>query len=420
MLEKLKRESLMKILMLGWELPPYNSGGLGVASHGLAKGLASHGHKIDFILPYQSKHPDSNFMQIVGALPYEAEYLQLSGAAYDSEWFEEYSKLKFQPIPNNLDLSSQRKIYAKFVANFVQDHDYDVIHAHEWLTLEAGMIAKQTTGKPLIAHVHATEYARSGEHHGNPFVHEIEEQGLMLADHIIAVSQHTKNVIVNNYHIPADKIEVIHNAINPEDFHTPSLTSKYEYISQMKQRGYKVVVNVGRLTTQKGLSYLLKAFVEVKRLQPKSLLLIVGGGELFHELIALSAELGIADSVLFTGFQRGQALRQAYAIGDVFVMPSVSEPFGITPLEAASFNLPVIISKTSGVGEVLRSSFKVDYWDTLTIADRIVNLLKYDSLSREISSNAYQEFAHLSWKEVAEKCERLYNKVTSRPVGVWQ
>lgn len=380
-----------------------------MASYGLAEGLSHKGHDVDFIVPYRDSH-DIDFMNVVNASPYSSAELRVMGGAYDSALYQEYIN-QSTGRPGGVDLRGQQKFFSEFVRLYAKNNEFDVIHAHEWLTFEAGVAAKLASGKPLIAHVHATEFDRSGEHYGNPVVHEIEEYGLLMADRIIAVSRHTKNVIVKNYHIPASKVEVLHNGINSADYMNFDDRPVYEYVNRMKDRGYKVVTNIGRLTTQKGLNYLLRAFAEVVRLEPKTLLLVVGNGEMYHELIGLSAELGVSKNTLFTGFQRGKKLRDAFSVSDVFVMPSVSEPFGIAPLEAASYNVPVVLSKTSGVAEVLKSSFSVDYYDTHEMADRIVSLLRHESLRREMSQNARKEFEGLTWFDVAAKCQAIYGRI---------
>ncbi len=231
---------------------------------------------------------------------------------------------------------------------------------------------------------------------------------MRLADQIIAVSQHTKARIVEDYGIPADKIEVVHNSINADELAPLEPDNAYRYLTLMKGLGYKVVVNVGRLTIQKGLPNLLKAMKAVVENEPKTLLLIVGSGEQYHELVELSAELGIGPNVLFADFQRGKRWRDAFAIGDLFVMPSVSEPFGLTPLEAAGYGTPSLISKQSGVSEVLKNCLRVDFWDVSEMANQITSVLRNDALRNELRTNAYQEYQRLSWGAASEKVAELY------------
>lgn len=400
--------SAMKILMLGWELPPHNSGGLGVACYQLSRALATQGVDIDFVLPYDAPH-DIDFMKITPAMPIAAEKLANLGGAYDSYCYHCESDVCEHATPK--DLRGQQERYTKFVEQYLLQQNPDIIHAHDWLTFEAGMRAKQITGKPLIAHVHATEFDRSGEHHGNPLVHEIEYNALHMADRVVAVSQVTKDIIVREYNIPADKVMVVHNSIDPEDFADVSFAGSYVYLDEMKKRGYKVVVSLGRLTVQKGLRYLIQAAARVTSVNDKVLFLIAGDGELRDELIEQAAELGVAHNVIFTGFLRGQRWRDAYAIGDMFVMPSVSEPFGLTALEAAGTGNAVLLSKQSGVGEVLRSVLKFDFWDTDKLANYILAVAEQPVLQQTLMHNVQSEFSRLSWGDVADKCQALYKSV---------
>jgi glycogen synthase len=396
----------MKILMLGWELPPHNSGGLGVACYYLCKSLAKKGVSIDFLLPYTAQH-DIDFMTIRSLHPQGVEEIKKSGIAYDSfEYVLENGKTE------NVSLHDQVRRYEKAVESISKIGEFDIIHAHDWLTCRAALRAKEISGKPLIVHFHSVESDRSGKHHGgNPLVREIESLALHIADRIIAVSNHTKQTIIREYQIPAEKIDVVHNS-----FDTDALIphhgndNEYAYLSQLKQQGYKIVANIGRLTIQKGISHLLQAFAATAERVPKSILLIVGSGEQYHELIKLSSELGIAKNVLFADFQRGKRYRDAYSIADVFVMPSVSEPFGLTPLEAIGYGTPTIISKQSGVSEILHHSLKFDYWDTDKLANYLVSVLQNQSLGEELHTNSYREFSQLSWDHSAAKLSAFYEE----------
>lgn len=394
----------MKVLMLGWELPPYNSGGLGVACYQLCKALAKRSVDIDFVLPY--KHDKAvPFMNIVTAQPQDVTSIVKSGIAYDSHkyFFEDGSE-------THLSMYEQQSLYEDHVAKLVQYGTYDVIHAHDWLTFRAAMRARLITGAPIIAHVHSVERDRAGGNDGNPLVREIESVGLMMADRIIAVSEHTKRCIIEDYDIPAEKIDVVHNSIDIEDLEPLDPTNAYHYLAKMRDQGYRVVTSIGRLTAQKNLPNLLHAAKEVIARTPKTLFLIVGSGEQYFELIELTASLGISQNVIFTGFQRGKNWRDAYAIADVFVMPSVSEPFGLTPLEAVSYGTPAVISKQSGVSEVLQNCLKVDFWDVNELANQITAIVQNDSLRDELHQNSYQEFTRLSWDTSAEKLETIYGR----------
>jgi len=393
----------MKILMLGWELPPHNSGGLGVACYQLCRALSKKNVDIEFILPYTAEH-NIGFMNINPAHPQGVIEVIKSGIAYDS-----YKYVKSDGNIEWVDIFGQQLAYEEAVAKIVDVTEFDVIHAHDWLTFRAGLRAKQKTNKPLILHVHSIEKDRAGGGHGNPLVREIEYTSMMLADRIIAVSGHTKKEIIEEYDIPADKIEIIHNSIDIEDMPQLDGENVYGYINQMKQMGYRIVVNVGRLTIQKGITNLLQAAKDVVANNPKTLFLIVGTGEQDWELLSLAAELGISKNVIFTGFQRGKNWRDAFAVGDLFVMPSISEPFGLTPLEAIGYGTPALISKQSGVSEVLINALKVDYWDINEMANQITTVMQNDSFRDELLQNSNKEFQKLSWNSAADKLVDVYN-----------
>lgn len=300
--------------------------------------------------------------------------------------------------------------YVSFVEELVRTVKPDAIHAHDWLTMEAGVRAKELTGAPLIVHVHATEFDRSGERYGNPVVHEIEQQALMMADKIIAVSNITKSIIVQRYGIPAEMIDVVHNAIDLDSFGAYEYDKRdYSYVEALKREGYTVVATVTRFTVQKGLTHFVRAAARASEKYDRFVFLLAGDGEQRDELIALAAQLGIADKVYFTGFVRGKQWRDAYSVADIFVMSSVSEPFGLTALEAAHHDSALLISKQSGVGEVLQHALKFDYWDTDKLADQMVSIALSPSLATSLRRNVQQEYAKLSWHDVATKCLHIYN-----------
>jgi glycogen(starch) synthase len=393
----------MKILMLGWELPPHNSGGLGVACYQLCKALSKKGADIEFVLPYTANH-NIDFMKVNAAHPQDVKEILKSGIAYDS-----YKYIKNDGTEEWVDIYGQQLAFEEAVGRLVDYAEFDVIHAHDWLTFRAALRARERSGKPMILHVHSIEKDRAGGNSGNPLVREIEYNAMMLADRVIAVSQHTKQMIIDEYGIPADKIEVVHNSIDLNDIVPLDGSNIYRYLTRMKQEGYRVVVNIGRLTVQKNLPNLLRAAKEVIRREPKTIFLIVGSGEQNYELLELAAQLGISKNVIFTGFQRGKQWRDAYAIGDLFVMPSISEPFGLTPLEAVGYGTPSLISKQSGVAEVLTNCLKVDYWDIDEIANQIVSVVRSDALRDELHANSRKEYDRLSWNNAADRLLDLYN-----------
>ncbi|HYG83797.1 MAG TPA: glycosyltransferase family 4 protein [Verrucomicrobiae bacterium] len=390
----------MKILMLGWELPPHNSGGLGVACYNMSKALAVQGADIDFVLPYNPVGHDISFMKVHGATP----------TTPDKITYTTYSHPPFASGAGATIRSIQQQ-YAAFTETLVRQQRPQVIHAHDWLTMEAAVRAKHIANVPLIAHVHAAEFDRSGEHYGNPFIHEIEQMGLEMADRIIAVSNITKNIIVKHYGIPAEKIAVVYNAADEAQYAEVQDTNTYAYLEAMKREGYRVVVTLGRLTVQKGLTYFLRAAARASEKYDKLLFVVAGDGELRDELLELSASLGIADKVFFTGFVRGKQWRDAYRIADAFVMSSVSEPFGLTALEAAASDTVVVLSRQSGVGEVLHSVLRFNYWETDRLADQLVAVAASPALYFELRKNVAQEYARISWQDVAKQCLGLYKQL---------
>lgn len=399
--------------MLGWELPPHNSGGLGVACYHMSKALALKGAEIDFVVPYQAAHPGVDFMTIHSATPLTP--LERYGlGAYDSNMLLG-RELSEADATNLKDMRGVQKRYVEFVEQFVATTQPDAIHAHDWLTMEAGMRAKQLTDAPLIVHVHATEFDRSGEKFGNPVVHEIEQQALLMADRIIAVSGITKEIIVRRYGIPADKVEVVYNAIDAVSLGNYDYDmSTYRYLEALKEEGYTIVATVTRFTIQKGLTHFLKAAARACEKYDKLAFLLAGDGEQRDELMKLSADLGISDKVFFTGFVRGKQWRDAYNVADVFVMSSVSEPFGLTALEAAHYNSALIITRQSGVGEVLNSVFRYDFWDTDVLADQIVGIATSPSLATALRENVKYEYSRISWDDIAHQCMQMYKRLAQR------
>ncbi|MBR3228632.1 glycosyltransferase family 4 protein [Candidatus Saccharibacteria bacterium] len=401
----------MKILMLGWELPPHNSGGLGVACLNMARALAKEGADIDFVLPYSAEHPHVKFMHVLSATSLDPIY-RFGGGSYDSLNISEKNIPDYKE-DRMLSIREVQEEYSKYVEKYLIDSHPDVIHAHDWLTFEAGMMAKKKHHIPLIAHVHATEFDRSGMRVGNPLIHEIEYEGLMMADKIIAVSEATKRIIYEKYHIPLSKIDVVYNSLD-EDYEKSDYRFEkdlYNYANDLKNDGYIVVATVGRFTIQKGLKNLMKAAALAISKNPKLLFVFAGDGEERNELIELAAELGISKNVIFTGFIRGKKLRDIYSIADIFVMSSISEPFGLTALEAAHHGDALILTKQSGISEIIWSAMTYDFWDVKKLADEIVAIAGNPSLMDTLRDDVRAEYQQISWDEVAKKCLSIYNKV---------
>lgn len=395
--------------MLGWELPPHNSGGLGVACLHLSESLAKQGVDIDFVVPYEAEHHLKD-VNVISAMHIDPLY-RYGGGAYESEKVEE----KFVPnlvTKQTMSIRDVQRNYCEFVKRYLMEYKPDVVHAHDWLTYEAGIIAKKNFGIPLVAHVHATEFDRGGASGGNPLIREIEREGLLCADKIIAVSYATKSIIMEKYGIPADKIDVAYNGFEAPKDNYKFDDSDYQYIESMKKKGYTIVSTVGRFTLQKGLYHLMRSAARAIKIHPKMLFLFAGDGEQRETLMRMSADLGIARNVIFTGFIRGKQLRDIYSISDIFVMSSVSEPFGLTALEAAHHGNALIITKQSGVGEVLNSIVRYDFWDEDKLAGALVNIAESPALIENLRNGIKREYGRISWDDVAQKCISVYDEVS--------
>lgn len=402
----------MKVLMFGWEFPPFNSGGLGTACFGLTKGLSNHNKDVIFVLPKAYPNMDADFVKLVSAdvekgLTKIGINSLIKGYMTNSDYKEFNRTVLKSKNPKHTkiygeDLYEEVYRYAVNAKLIAENEKFDVIHAHDWLTYEAGINAKKASGKPLVIHVHATEFDRTGDN-PNQYVYDIERRGMHEADSIIAVSQLTKDRIVEHYNVPAEKVSVVHNAVefnenrfNPETF-------------QIKENN-KIVLFLGRITIQKGPDYFLYAAKKALEHDPNITFIIAGSGDMETFIIEKAAELGISDKVLFTGFLRGQEIDKAYQMADLYVMPSVSEPFGITPLEAMRNNTPVIISKQSGVSEVLTHCLKVDFWDINQLVNKMLGVLKYQELHESLQHNGSQEVKKFNWDIPAKKCIDVYEK----------
>lgn len=408
--------------MLGWELPPHHTGGMGIVCYQMCKELASSGAQIEFVLPYSADFSHIDFMQINPALPHDASEVITShgGSTYDSQHFDYVMR---DGSTRGVAMHEHQETYKSYVSRLVTYADYDVIHAHDWLTFRAALAAKQATGAPLFVHIHSTEFDRSGGGYGNPLVREIEETGLHMADKIFAVSEATKAIIIREYGIAPEKIEVVHNSMELEahELYENTDDNSFRYLTTMQRHGYGVVVSAGRLTIQKGLMHLLDAFRLVVDVRPKSLLLIVGPGEQYTELLERAAELDLSAHVIFTGHLNGtgKQWRDAFRVGNLFVMPSVSEPFGITPFEALAHGTPALISKQTGASEILQNVLTVDFWDIREMANLISAVLSSHDLETTLAENGREELLSQNWKKSAGKMMGHYHHFASnraRPV----
>lgn len=418
--------------MLGWEFPPFISGGLGTACYGLTRAMDAMGLKVSFVLPkvvsgeYAShvklltpgSHPRNMasytvqelknvlFHSITSTLqPYTLpEHYQATEEQnqFVREQFghdQELSDVACNGAHYGQDMYSEVHRYAAVATSLALLESFDLIHAHDWMTYPAGMAAATATGKPLVVHVHSTEFDRSGEH-VNQMIYDIERAGMERAEKIIAVSHYTRSIVISRYGIPGDKVEVVHNGVES--------TGSWSLMDTGIDSDESIVLFLGRITMQKGPEYFLRAAKKVIDVMDNVKFVMAGSGDMMNRTINMAAELGIGNKVLFTGFLRGDEVRQIYQMADLYVMPSVSEPFGIAPLEAMNHDVPVIISKQSGVSEVLTHALKVDFWDVDEIANKIVAVLKHPPLQLTLRNHGNFEVRKLRWKDSAQKCAAIY------------
>jgi len=399
----------MKVLMFGWEFPPMKSGGLGTACYDLCKGLSGLGNKITFVVPKLPKDMNSDVAEMMGANQYfklepiESPlrgYMSTTSYSVTIEILEHDNSVMKENYGKNLFAEIAR--YAKAASSIVKRSDFEVIHAHDWMTYEAAGIAKKLTGKPFIAHIHATEFDRTG---GNPN-HEISHReflGLKDADMIIANSHFTKENVIKHYEIDADKIKVVHWGIDQDNPH-------YEDKIESPFVDEKTVLFLGRVTLQKGPDYFVKVAQEVTKHVPNVKFVFAGSGDMLPKVIDEVNTSDMADKFVFTGFLRGKEVHHAFQMADLYVMPSVSEPFGLVALESMRNGTPVLMSKQSGVSEVVTHAYKVDFWNIEDMTNKIVAHLEYPALSEEIQKNAHRESKKFTLEEPAQKCMDHYKE----------
>lgn len=427
--------------MFGWEFPPHIAGGLGTACYGMTRGLARNGVEVVFVMPRAYGDEDQRFVRVVNASDVETI------GTRDHEFSEELlEKVSFIHIDSNMlpyispeeyaayhdefvrsgrthewtDVWKQRYTFSgKYGANLMEEvaryamvaaqvakdleGQFDVIHAHDWLTYFAGIAAKRVSGKPLVVHMHATEFDRSGENI-NRRVYAIEKAGMQAADRVIAVSELTRRIVIGKYGIPAEKVVTEHNAVR--------FGESEDAVPERAVKD-KVVTFLGRITYQKGPDYFVEAAAKVLQRVPDVRFVMAGSGDLMNHVVRRVAQLGIADRFHFTGFLKGGEVQRMFRLSDVYVMPSVSEPFGISPLEAMRSGVPVIISRQSGVAEVLDYAIKVNYWDVDALADAIYGLLTYPALGRMFASKGLEEVTGLKWTNAAAKIKTVYETVVA-------
>lgn len=398
-----------RILMFGWEFPPFNSGGLGVACLGLTKALSEIGAEVIFVMP-KKLDITTPWAKLVFADNADLDVRAVNSSLRAYTTNERYVRETLGGGIYGHDLFSEVRRYAAAGASIAREERFDVIYAHDWLSFGAGIAAKRATGKPLIVHVHATEFDRCGGSWGiNRDVYAVEKEGMETADIVIAVSELTKNIIVREYGIPPAKVRVVYNGI--DETTAPSSDAKLPRLRVLKKSGYKLVLFLGRVTLQKGPDYFLRAAKRVLERNPHVLFIISGSGDMETQTMRLAAELGIGGHVFFTGFLQGAERHEVYQCADLFVMPSVSEPFGITALEAMKIGTPVLISKQSGVAEVVRHALKVDFWDVDEMAGKILSVVGYPGLREALAENAAREAESLTWADAARKVSGIVHEL---------
>ena len=416
----------MKALMFGWEFPPHILGGLGTASFGLTKGMAENGDMdISFVIPKPHGDEDKSFARIIGAgntpiawRDTDWDYVQSRiGNVMDPQLYFDlrshiYADFNYMNVndlgciefsgryPDNLlEEINNYSIVAGVIARTL---DFDIIHSHDWLTYPAGIHAKQVSGKPLVIHVHATDFDRS-RGNVNPTVFGIEKDGMTNADHIITVSNLTRRTVIEKYGIAPAKVTTVHNAVEPLSEELKNVESH-----QMKE---KVVTFLGRITMQKGPEYFVEAAAKVLQKVHNVRFVMAGSGDMMEKMIDLAAQKDISDRFHFPGFQKGKQVYEMLKTSDVYIMPSVSEPFGISPLEAMQMGVPSIISKQSGCAEILNNVIKTDFWDIDAMADAIYSIISYPAMYNQLHDEGLREVNEIQWKKAGKKVIDIYNQL---------
>src|SRR4051812_29140349 len=448
----------MRVFMLGWEFPPFISGGLGTACYGLTKAMSSIGTDILFVLPRPVATPFSTHLKLVSPRPgsslavpstefrldeFERVTFRTINAALGDpyETPEEYDAIqasakaaeargeKAYVVQNpgeatptaggpprksgdhyGGDLFNEIQRYAALAAEVARNESFDVVHAHDWMTFPAGMAVAALKGTPLVVHVHSTEFDRSGLH-VDQRIYDIERRGMHAAMKVIAVSSLTKNLITHHYGIDPGKVEVVYNAIESNG------TNGFDEEKYSIHKDEKIVLFLGRITMQKGPEYFLAAAKKVLEVMDNVKFVMAGSGDMIRRTIEMAASMGIGHKVLFTGFLRGGDVEKVFRMADLYVMPSVSEPFGIAPLEAMSHDVPVIISKQSGVAEVLTHALKVDFWDINEMANKIIAVLRHPPLASTLRQHGSFEVRRLSWTDAARSCVNVYDQAVGMVNG---
>ena len=417
----------MQILMFGWEFPPSISGGLGTACFGMTRALTGLGHEIVFVMPRWEGETPSGLVELIAAsripvLPADREapaaWKGLTLRAIHSHLRPYLNDRHYQALltgqsgsglPNitgvyGADLISESVRYGKAAGVIARERRFDIIHAHDWMTVFAGIEARAVSGRPFVLHIHSLEFDRSGENI-NQDIYDIERHGMEAADQVIAVSHYTKSAIVERYGLDPAKVAVVHNAVRqndrmPDDRHR-------------RDPARKIVLFLGRITLQKGPDYFIEAAARVLKELPEVTFVMAGCGDMLPRMVERVAELGIGGNFHFTGFLEGEEVERIYAGSDLYVMPSVSEPFGISAFEALLYDVPVILSKHAGVAEVLKGAYLVDFWDVNKLAASIVLLLQNESLAREVVARCQSDMEHIGWNHAGYRIQNVYQSLLS-------
>lgn len=426
----------MKVLMFGWEFPPFKSGGLGTACYGLTKALSQNGVDITFVIPKAPYDIKGDFVDLLVANNFDliqntennsfskldVKYIDTIITPYMTFSQYDFTKSKFdkkrirQMIRVNPSTNKDDSVYGKNLYEEVMRYtekakliaaysDYDVINCHDWMTFRAGIKAKELSGKPLVCHIHATEFDRSSGG-VNQTVYDLEREGFEKADIIIANSNLTKNNVTNHYGIDPNKVKVVHLGIDQNE--------KEYKIENAKKIHDKVVLFLGRVTFQKGPDYFLKAAKEILRFEPDTKFIVAGDGDMLPDMINMACSLGISKHVSFSGFLKGKDVHKAFQMADVYVMPSVSEPFGLTPLESVKNGTPTVISYQSGISEVFNNTLKCNFWDIEKLTDKVVSILRYNALKDELIKNANNEVKHMGWETPSIKCKEIFDEAIKK------
>lgn len=401
---------LPSVLMFGWEFPPFNSGGLGVACEGLTKALSASGVDLTFVLPFKIPVAASwcRFVFANDSTTFKNEaQIRTLFAGYQSHSDTVYTKKYGLPKNISGSLVERVRAYAHSAPAVAARVEHSVIHAHDWLTYPAGIAAKEVSGKPLVAHVHATEFDRSGGDSVNREIFEVEMEGFHKADRVVTVSGLTRKKVIEKYGVAPEKVQVVYNGI---EFGTNHSAIEHN-LEKLKREGNSIVLFVGRITLQKGPEFFVEMAKRVMSYEPNTFFVVSGSGDMEGEMIGRVAAAGLSHKFIFCGFLRGDELARVYKAADIFVMPSVSEPFGLVPLEAMISEVPVLISKESGVSEILSTALKSHFWDIDDMADKVVSVLRHQKLKKHLSINGREEVKTIHWKKAADTLVSVYNSL---------